>query len=359
VVSLAHGVGVNLDHGWGKLGIGVVLLGSACWIVYLYGAGARGLRIYERAVKTLVWAIVVAFAVVVFATGVEWKRFFLGITGISFARDYVFGGRALSADAIKSIVGGLAAAVGINMVFLYPYSLLNKNWGKKHKELAYFDLFSGMLVPFVIATSLMMIAVANTIGPAEGEQGAQVNNILDIVPVLSETFHRGPALFIIGLGMVAVGFSTIITHMLACGFIGCEVFGFEYKGRAKWWFSLMPAMGVLGVAYGRPWFISITASTLAAPLMPIAVICFAILLNRRSYMGEATPRGPMRVFWNVMLALSVVVMSVAAWFGLSSNWQQLRKHLAPDQEQTIGRVIEEPARAEPFVLQADNIHFKY
>lgn len=339
IVSLAEGIGLPLDNTAGRALIGAVVLASACGIVYLYGSGARGLHHYETAIKILVWSIVLAFAVVAFATGIEWKRMLLGITGIDFLRDYVFGERVLDERAIKPIVGGLAAAVGINMVFLYPYSLLNKNWGKEHKELAYFDLMIGMVIPFLIGTTFMVIAVANTLGPDAGFVGGDVvRDVRSVVPALGPTFGdflggnerlgNALALLLVGGGMAAIGFSTIITHMLASGFIGCEMFGFRYQGRAKWWFSLLPAVGVIGVLINFPFFAAITASTLAAPLLPVAVICFAILLNKKAYMGDETPRGGTRVVWNVMLALSVIIMSWAAFIGLRKNWEDLQDRLS-------------------------------
>jgi len=364
VVTLSEGAGLNLDHQWGRILIGAVALPLAGYVVYLYHRGARGLHIYETAVKSLVWAIVIAFGIVVFATGVEWGRFFTGITGIDFIRDLT-DADGLDPDAVPAIVAGLAAAVGINMIFLYPYSLLNKNWGKKHKELAYFDLISGMAVPFILATGLMIIAVSNTIGPAHGEVGSilegekMVRDIRDIIPVLAPTFGgpigdpggleegvidmesvaeaypRGSALarLLIGLGITAIGFSTIITHMLAAGFIGCEMFGYTYEGRAKMWFSYLPAIMVVGVVFPFPIPLAITASTLAAPLMPLAVLCFLILMNMKSYMGDAMPKGGYRLVWNVMLAASIVIMSAGAYFALKGNFGRLIDWLQPAEAQ--------------------------
>ncbi len=248
-VELASGIGLDLSGNAGRGFIGVVVLLAAGFVCYLYSTGARGLKIYETLVKVLVWGIVGAFAVVTFATGIDLKELILGFTGISFIQ-YVmeFG---FPEQAIIPVVGGIAAAVGINMVFLYPYSLLNKNWGKEHRELAYFDLLSGMMVPFILATAFMMIAVANTIGPEPGQLAAEsLKDIRAILPVLDETLGSTVSLLLIGLGMFAIGFSTIITHMLASGFIGCELFGFEYRGKAKFWFSLLPAIGIVAAVLG-------------------------------------------------------------------------------------------------------------
>lgn len=329
-VELANGVGIDLSSNQARAGIGAVVLAAACFVVRLYGQGARGLKIYETLVKLLVWGIVLAFAVVVFSTPINWKELFLGVSGISFFKTWVAGD--LPKDAIKPIVGGIAAAVGINMVFLYPYSLLKKNWGKEHKELAYFDLMSGMVIPFFFATSFMIIAVANTIGPEPGAIGTLVKDIRTILPVLEGTMPKWAALLLIGLGMFAIGFSTIITHMLASGFIGCELFGYEYKGKPKLLFSLLPAIGVIGVLLPFPWYAAVTASTLAAPLMPVAVVGFIILLNSPDFMGDGMPRGGKRVFWNTTLSVAVVIMCGAAYLGLRDNWIDLKKNLAPKEE---------------------------
>jgi Mn2+/Fe2+ NRAMP family transporter len=333
VVELTSATGLNLDSTPGRIGIGVVVLLAACAVVYLYNSGARGLRIYENAIKFLVWSIVIAFGYVAIRTGIQWDRLFAGITGIAFIQDLRAG--TFDERAIAPIVGGLAAAVGINMIFLYPYSLLNRKWGKEHKELAYFDLMSGMVIPFLIATTFMVIAVANTIGPADDSQAASaVRDLREIVPVLAQTFGETQALLLIGFGLTAIGFSTIVTHMLATGFIGCEMFGYDPESRAKWVFSLVPAIGVIGVLIKFPWFLAITASTLAAPLMPVTVICFLILLNRKTYMGDQTPVGGYRLLWNGMLVASILIMSVAASFGLKANWKRFQDETSkPDTAQ--------------------------
>lgn len=327
IVALAGGVGVDLGSNLARGVIGVVILAAAVYLLHLYNAGARGLRLYELAIKILVWLIVLAFGVVALGSGIDWGRFFLGITGISFLRD-VLGGQTVSPETIKAIVSGMAAAVGINMIFLYPYTLLNKNWGKEHKELAYFDLGTGMVIPFLIATTLMIVGTANAIGPAEGEVGQPVRNILEVAEVLTPTFGAALALFLIGFGMTVIGFSTITTHMLACGFIGCEMFGYSDSVRARFWFALMPAVGIIGVVIKFPWYAAITAGTLAAPLMPLAVLCFLILLFKRTYMGEARPQGGTAFLWLLFLVLSIVAMTIASYFSLTANWADLQERLA-------------------------------
>jgi manganese transport protein len=331
VITLADGLDIDLDNFNARLASGFIILALAMGVVYLYHSGAKGLRIYERIVKMLVWGIVIAFGIVV-VTGepVEWGRFFSGLTGITFIKDFMVNG--LQQEAVIPVVGALAAAVGINMIFLYPYSLLEKGWGKEHKELAYFDLLSGMAFPFIIATCLMIVAVAKTIGPEADALGESVRDIRQILPVVTPSLGETLGRLIIGGGIVGIGFSTIITHMLALGFTGCEMFGFDQHSRAKWWFSLVPAVGVVGAVIKFPVPLAITASTLAMPLMPITVLCFLILLNKKSYMGDEMPTGGMRIFWNTILIAAVVFMTGAAKFALQANWGKLQGLLNPPEE---------------------------
>ena len=58
------------------------------------------------------------------------------------------------------MVGAAATAVGINMTFLLPYSMLSKKWGREHRGLAIFDLSTGMVIPYVLAVSCVVIASA-------------------------------------------------------------------------------------------------------------------------------------------------------------------------------------------------------
>src|SRR5690606_41101330 len=46
------------------------------------------------------------------------------------------------------------------MTFLLPYSLLAKRWGKPHRGLAIYDLSIGLFIPFLLATSCLIIAAA-------------------------------------------------------------------------------------------------------------------------------------------------------------------------------------------------------
>jgi hypothetical protein len=47
-------------------------------------------------------------------------------------------------------------------------------------------------------------------------------------------------------------------------------------------------------------------------MMPIAYIAFFVLQNKRSYLGEAVPRGLKGTVWNILLVLAILVVAAGA-----------------------------------------------
>ena len=59
------------------------------------------------------------------------------------------------------MIAAAATAVGINMTFFMPFVLLRRKWGREHRGLAKFDLWTALLIPYVVATSCVVIAAGS------------------------------------------------------------------------------------------------------------------------------------------------------------------------------------------------------
>lgn len=59
------------------------------------------------------------------------------------------------------MISTTATAVGINMTFLLPYSMLARGWDKPFRGLARWDLITGMAIPFIIVTTCIALASAH------------------------------------------------------------------------------------------------------------------------------------------------------------------------------------------------------
>ena len=206
----------------------------------LYGRTPRLARAYELFVQVLIMGVIACFGLVVVnaAGDIDWGAVARGfIPHIPEPR----GGQ----DPWILVASGLGAAVGINMVLLYPYSLRTRGWGKEHVECARFDLFAGMLVPYTLATTLVLVATATTI-PWEGGEELQklkpVQAAQAFGAVLGETGGR----LVFDLGLLGMALSTIALHMIASGFAVAEMTGAGPKSLAYRLGTFLPVPGVLG-----------------------------------------------------------------------------------------------------------------
>jgi len=197
------------------------------------------------------------------------------------------------------------------MTFLFGYSFLAKGWGKEHTGLARFDLITGMLLPYTLATALMIIAAGTTIFGsgvmAEGAtnispiQAAGMLEAAGIPPLISR--------LIFGLGIIGMAVNAIILHMLVSGFAVCEIFGIEPRGWKYKLATLIPAPGLLGVILWSKigTWIAIPTSAISLIMLPVAYIGFLLLNNSERYLGEDKPKGKLQFWWNAGMILAIVV----------------------------------------------------
>ncbi len=288
-------------------------------------------RLFDGLLKLIVAAVVISFVAAVVnlanAEQIDWRGVLWG-----FFPDFSAWNRPV--PEIEQLVNGLdgryrefwesqimerqryvmisttATAVGINMTFLLPYSMLARGWDKPFRGLATWDLATALAIPFIIVTSCITLASANAFharidsdfassDPAVFQQSrlfAGASSILeqrilldrpgllkgiDREAALATISEQGAALsgdekilaatlvkpntaqlaqslepilgskakVVFGLGALGMGFSTIIILMLINGYAVAEVFG-RYDS------NLARAIGSLAAAaMGFCWFL--------------------------------------------------------------------------------------------------------
>lgn len=284
-----------------KFAGGFAILGINIAVVWSYGSKPAGKKLYESFLQWVIRIVIIAFLAVVIYMGVDWGKLIHGFFGFTMPE---------GPQQWTMILGAIGAAVGINMTFLYPYSILAKGWGKHHKGLARFDLFGSLLLPYVILTSLIIIAMATTMDP-QGEVRSGLSTVTaakSLEPIFGGALGR----VIFDLGFMAMALGAISAHMVCVGFTVCEMFGLEYTPKRYRMFTLIPAIGVLGVAFDRPFWMPIVASAIAFAMLPVAYIAFFILQNKRSYLGEAVGHGWKRIAFNIVLLAAVALAVVGS-----------------------------------------------
>jgi len=367
--------------------ISFLILGVMLAINFLGSGKGRGYRIYENTLKVLVGIVVLSFfgVVIRLAGSLEWGAIFAGfIPNPSLiwepAGTYKEILDSLTSAEVKDywtnivlkaqrdpMVASAAAAVGINMTFLMPWALKARGWGKKHRGLSRFDLVTGMMIPFILATGCVVIAAGSQFhGKAfEGlltEENGKVAIVetnekfgdyskaiearnktfgedttladgekrLAAMLIKRDTKHLASSLSglfgsefwsqkVFGLGVLAMGLSTISILMLISGFVACEVTGQPRDSAA---FKVGTALASTGVLWPLLWggeskaYLAVTTSTFGYVLFPIAFLAFIAMINSKKVLGDQVPTGKAKLAWNIPLIVSCVITGLAAgWTG--------------------------------------------
>ena len=298
-----------------KMTVSIVILLLTLGVVILNRKQGLGAKIFDLLLKGLVAIIVLCFfGVIIYLTysgQLSWGSILTGfipdlsqafnptgevatlISGLPDANAQEFWSSRVVKEQRAVMIGAAATAVGINMTFLLPYSMLNRGWDKPFRGLARFDLATGMAIPYVLVTSCVVIASASSFHgqPApllesnepseiatsplfkgaiamlsartgdsvsskdygkmsEADQAAVLARIAELSVderriaaslVKRDAFQLSKSLapllgpdnanLVFGLGIFGMGFSTIIILMLINGYAFCEMLG---KDQGSW-----------------------------------------------------------------------------------------------------------------------------
>jgi hypothetical protein len=366
----------------------LLILAVVTFVTFLYGSGGLGIRIYENIVKAVVGMIVVTFVLVVIKLAAGEPGLPLGQIFAGFIPDpsLIFAPSEAYQQVLATIdnetarefwsdkavakqrtvlIAAASAAVGINMTFMLPYAMRARGWGKNHRGLATFDLATGLVVPFILATSCIVIAsgfmfhgkpyegvlehsgeqIVVTADPAYARQAAEIQGMiaersqgelanksvetgeLRLAAMMLNRSNRqfakslealvGPnvAHLIFGIGVLGMALSTISVCMLISGFVVCEIFKYPLGGIQ---FKLGAMLASTGVLWPVLWtgaskaYLAVPAFVFGYTLVPVAFLAFFLMMNSRKLLGDSLPAGRKRITWNVLMGITLVVTGTAS-----------------------------------------------
>ena len=382
-----------LNNTGGKVLICAFILTIAFLVVRAYDKGSTGVKIFDWVLKIMVGIVVISFFGVViklstsgeadwgsilagfvpdfslFNSPAETYNPFLEGTGEfrSFWESKIVG---LQQDVM---ISAAATAVGINMTFFMPFVLLRRKWGREHRGLAKFDLWTALLIPYVIATSCVVIAAGTRFNGkpesafnSEGQVHANLEKgylelatararlewtddeynalapiqqeaVLDSLPlpdrqlaamlVKRDAFNLAESLeslfestafshYVFGIGVLGMALSTIIILMTINGHAICEVLGKPHSGAPFLGGALLAGLGVLGPFFWQDaaFWLAVPTSILGFTLIPVAYLSFFLLMNNIQVLGRERPQGTSRLIWNLFMLLALGLMGTAALY---------------------------------------------
>ncbi len=356
-----------------------VLLAVAFAVNVLYESEGRGVKIFDAIIKIMVGLIVISFFAVVATLflndAINWGSL---LGGLVPDPSLLFKPAATYADLIAQssqaewwtakivddqrdiMITAFGTAVGINMTWLLPYSLLKRQWGRLHRGLAIFDLSIGLLIPFFFATCCVVVTAASQFHGKTGDvppggvekalavfaeahpEGAAnpADQELATMLVKRDNFQLATTLEplagkmvsqkIFGVGVLGMALSTIMILMLMNGlafqeltgcpgskpahFVGCAVSGLAgFTGPFIW-------KGTAAAALAIP------TSVIGGSLIPIAYFTFFLMMNSKQILGDDRPEGARRIVWNTLMTFATGIATFGSVWVLSSkvhfdNWK--------------------------------------
>jgi hypothetical protein len=385
----------SLNHTWGKALACLFILSISLLVVWSYDRGSKGVKVFDWVLKLMVGVVVISFFGVVFKLGsngeLDWGSIFAGfVPNLSLLNEPAEVYQPFLQEAGKfrmfwesQIIGmqrdvmisAAATAVGINMTFFMPFVLLRRKWGRAHRGLAKFDLWTALLIPYVIATTCVVIAAGSrfngkpesaysnfedrvlqsnleqgfdklTTSRAKAEIGEkQYNNLAPVqrdqviaslpevdkqlaaMLVKRDSFNLAASLeglfgskafshYIFGIGVLGMAISTIIILMTINGHAVCEIMGKPHQGPTFLFGALLAGIGVLGpfIWNDAAFWLAVPTSILGFTLIPVAYLSFFLLINNKSILGRERPEGFKRVVGNGFMLLALFVMGSAAFY---------------------------------------------
>lgn len=375
--------GSNIGVYWITGSFFVVVL----FLIWLFSGGSRASKIIDSVIKILVAVIVLSFMGVVITLMVQgainWSALLSGLIpnfsalfhptdsyteSIAATGNFQdFWNNYIADNQRNIIIGAFGTAVGINMTFLLPYTLTQKGWGKKHRELARYDLVLGLLIPFVLGASCLIISTAsqfhakkdgivselayhqvldkrlqvqfpdwNTF-PVEKitelrQAAPQADKDLAVMLAKRNTNDLANALkpflgdfaqIIFGIGVLAMALSTMLVHAMMNGYAISEAFGRPGERTLFLIGAAIPAL--TGLLSPVLWTgavktaLVVPASVIATTLLPIAYLIFLLLMNSKKALGEELPKK--RLWINVLMFGATGVATFASVWALWGKFE--------------------------------------
>ena len=385
----------NHDTTLGKTIACLLILIIAIAVVWAYDRGSKGVKIFDWILKIMVGLVVVSFFGVVIKLGgsgqLDWPSILRGFVPnlsmlhepaevyevfLSKAGDFRNFWEARIIGMQRDVmISAAATAVGINMTFFMPFVLLRRKWGRSHRGLAKFDLWTALLIPYVIATTCVVIAAGsrfngkpesaysnyeekilhknlqgqysnliterakeelgfenfNQLAPIQQDQILaelpEADKQLAAMLVKRDSYNLADSLeglfgnkafshYIFGLGVLGMAISTIIILMTINGHAVCEIMGKPHKGPTFIVGALIAGIGVIGpfVWSDTLFWLAVPTSIIGFTLIPVAYLSFFLLINNKSILGRERPTGAKRIIGNAFMLLALLVMGSSAFY---------------------------------------------
>jgi hypothetical protein len=149
---------------------------------------------------------------------------------------------------------------------------------------------------------------------------------LDLASALENLFGKGGLTQkVFGIGVLGMAISTIVILMVINGFCVTEMTQRDGDRVVQRLGALLPGV-VGGLGFLALWgddqarfWLAVPTSNFGMVLLPIAYIAFFFMMNSPSLLGDAMPKGMLRIVVNVVMLAAIIAASIGAGLSVWAN----------------------------------------
>jgi len=390
-----------LDNKGGKIGVAFVMLCFSIFLSFWYersGLNSKLIQwVFRIILLSIITCLVLSIWMVLPGSNLSWVQILSGFvpdvdviskasTPFENLLDQTGEFRSFWEDKLVARQKDLtlitfSSALGVNLLFALPLLLLGRGWRRRHNQFAKFNLFFGLLLPFVLCSSCLTIlsAVAHqkmlqsftddskdvsvsteihqdsvhhllreriTLEIGKGnfdklppfQQEELVASLpqaeLHLAQVVTPTdtkkwihllsrSNNHSVQYLLGLTVLLLSFSTIVVLMVLNGHLVCEIMGKPHKGAPFQSGSLLLAITSVGpfVWSNQDGWVADPSYFLSLAILPYVLLSFLLMLNSKEMLGRQCPQGIMGMAINLGASLSFLFLGSSSFYLVwNHNW---------------------------------------
>ena len=355
-----------LDHKIGKISIAFVILACSIFLSFWYEKSGFRSKLIQWLLRAMLWSLL---AMLVYATVITHTNSSASATEIlsgfipsmnhfnevspcfetllEKTGEYRSFWEPLLLDQQRELaLITFSSTLGVNLLFALPLMLLGRGWKRRHNGFAKFNLFVGLLIPFVICSSCLTLLSSEGFEKYAGEIPSpeslshddlqQTGEILSqrlIYEMGRDNFEKLPPFeqdnrfknlsidehllahsllpfsvqqwvkslskghptlkYVLGASVLLISFSTIVILMILNGHLFCEVLNKPHRGAPFQSGSLILALSSVGpfILSDQDNWVADPSYILSLAILPFALLSFLLMLNSKEILGRECPKG--------------------------------------------------------------------
>ena len=258
------------------IGVKTLSVAAIVFVIILVALPSKNAgRMIQKMLQYMVYVLALSYVISLFVVRPDWSEFFKGVFSFSIPS---------SKSEVLLFTALLGSALAINVPTVQAYATKSNGWGKERLQLFRFEtLLTNLFLLFVQLAVLIVVASTlfrQGITPANGIQAA-----IALEPIAGRF-----STILFSLGMVGALISTMTAQTSVTAYTLSDLLGWDPMPHEKKFKIIQIAMLLFALTvplFGwNPFVIVSWGASFNATFMPIGILAWAILMNKKDLMGE-------------------------------------------------------------------------